>query len=326
MAVHGWNTIDPLGGARFLASQRLSMPSASVEPSDGLRLLAIASEQGWELNDEERHWIGETADRSLNMARSEIRQSLEHLLIGFSPARALTELRLTGLLAFLLPEVHALIDFHKSSKHHHKDIWDHTRIVVRQAIPYPTIRWAALLHDIGKVHTRSYSGRGKVHFKHDEVGAYMFEGIAHRLNFPAEQADRIRLLILHHLRPGLYDGKWSDAAIRRFGEKMGPIIPDLFALSRADVTSKRPGNRRRALFNLNDLRKRLDALQAADRIPKPVVPRGLGRRIIDDLGIKPGPRVGELRKYCVEAIQNGELPNDAALDVYLEYLREHLAA
>ena len=194
-------------------------------------------------------------------------------------------------------------------------------------MPRPLIRWAALLHDIGKVYTRSFNDKGKVHFlKHDEVGAYMFEGIAARLKFPSHEAERIRLLIFHHLRPAMYDPQWSDSAVRRFSAHIGDLVPDLLCLARADITSKRPGTRRRALFRLEELKSRIQQVAEIDQNKKPVLPRGFGRLIIDQLGIKPGPEVGVLRTRCENAIRDGKVSEGATIDELLDYLKTNFAA
>ena len=89
-----------------------------------------------------------------------------------------------GLLAVLLPELEATVDFSQEAGRRHKDVWEHTKQVVRQSVPRPAVRWAALLHDIGKVSTREFLPDGRVTFhRHAEVGARMFDPIARRLGF-----------------------------------------------------------------------------------------------------------------------------------------------
>ena len=132
----------------------------------------------------------------------------------------------------------------------HKDVWKHTKQVVRQAEPRLEVRWAALLHDIGKIRTRSISPAGEVHFfGHAEVGARMFDRIDRRIPlFAADAALKksVRFLILHHLRASQYDASWTDSAVRRFAKDVGPALDDLLCLSRADITTKRPEKERRA--------------------------------------------------------------------------------
>jgi poly(A) polymerase len=252
---------------------------------------------------------------------------LTQLLVGRRPAANLRFLRRTGLLAYVLPEVAALIDFHRSSRHHHKDVWAHTYQVVQQAIPKPKIRWAALLHDIGKVHTRSFSGKRKVHFfRHEDVGAYMFEGIAQRLVFPTQLAARVRVLIQHHLRPAVYESNWTDAAVRRFTTDMDGFLEDSLHLARADVTSRIPGRRREAISSLFELRNRIEGVRVDDLRRRPCVPKGLGSHIIRELGIEPGPEVGHLRDLCEQAVRCGDLSIDPDIASCIQFLRQHMAA
>ncbi len=316
--------IDPLGGRADLDAGRIRVPDAawSDDPGVVLRAAALGSERAVRLPPSALEAMTEHAGQVLRAERETTRATLTHLLVGRRPAGALQVLARTGILPLMLPEAAGLIDFHKSSRHHHKDVWNHTRQVVRQAVPEPIIRWAALMHDIGKTHTRSYAPGGKVHFfRHDELGALMFEGIAHRLRFPPAMGERIRLLVLHHLRAGLYTPEWSDAAVRRFTQEMGPLLDDLFKLSRADVTSKRPGRRRRVMFALRGFRDRIERIRRADEAARPRVPKGLGHLIIRDLGVAPGPRVGELRQLCEVAVRDGRLSPEPDLAECLRFLR-----
>ncbi len=321
--------LDPLDGLADLQAGRVQVPDPAAfaaRPSLFIDVPALASELGVRLDPALVEILTADAGHVLRADRDALREGLTRLLVGRRPSGGLQLLARTGLLAFLLPEVAGLIDFHKSSRFHHKDVWAHTRQVVMQAVPLPRIRWAALLHDVGKTHTRSYAPGRKVHFfRHDELGAYLVEGIAARLRFPAPLAERVQALVLHHLRANLFDGSWSDAAIRRFDQEMGPLLDDLLALSRADVTSKRPGRRREAMYTLHRLKTRILEVRALDLARRPMVPKGLGTAIIRELGVAPGPQVGDLRRVCEEAVRAGELGVDPAIERCVAYLRAHLA-
>ena len=325
----GWcpsgRLLDPLDGRRALSEARLDW----VEPVDEgsralvpLRVLALSSELAIEVPPAIVEALSEAAGTVLRGDRDHVRELMTALLMGRRPAEGLDALERTRILGMVLPEVAALVGFHRSSRFHHKDIWVHTCLVVRQAVPRPIIRWAALLHDIAKPYTRTYEPPREVHFfHHDELGAIMFEGIATRLRFPEPEATRIRQLIQHHLRANPYQKSWTESAVRRFGVEMGPLFEDLMHLSRADVTSKRVGRRREAIGNLYDLRTRLARLQADDAARKPQVPKGLGAAIIAELGVTPGPSVGGLRRRCEDAVRAGELPAAPAIDDCIRFLR-----
>ncbi|MEZ4432113.1 MAG: HD domain-containing protein [bacterium] len=316
--------VDPLDGFADFRAGQLRVPDAAWGRRDALpvEIPALVGELAARVDDGLVERLAEHAHHVFRADRHELRAALTRLLVSRRAAGMLALLARSGVLAYVLPEAAALVDFHRSSRHHHKDVWNHTRVVVRQAVPRPVIRWAALMHDIGKAHTRGYAPGGKVHFlRHDELGAMMFEGIAHRLDFPPALGERIRLLVLHHLRAGMYLPEWTDAAVRRFAADMGPVLDDLLLLSRADVTSRRPGKRRAAMFSLKALRDRIDAVRAADAAARPQVPKGLGTEIIRALGVPPGPRVGELRRCCEEAVRDGRLPPSPDLDACLRFLR-----
>ena len=320
--------LDPLGGLAELEGDTFAIPDEALSvPGGGARAIGLASELGVRIDAEALRRIEAHVDHTLGAPRPMLRDALTQTLVGHRPAASLQLLLRSRYLHFLLPELVGLVDFHKSSRYHHKDVWAHTKQVVKQAIPCPIIRWSALLHDIGKTYTRSYESGGKVHFlRHDEVGAYMFEGVATRLHFAAEDSARIRQLILYHLRPGMYSKNWSDSAVRRFGEETKEFLDDLLHLARADVTSKRPGKRKRILYTIAELRGRVDEVRRLDEARRPVVPKGLGRHIIEELGVAPGPRVGELRKLCEMAVRGGELESDPDVQACIAFLRARVAA
>ena len=164
-----------------------------------------------------------------------------------------------------LPELEATVDFSQEAGRRHKDVWEHTKQVVRQSVPRPVVRWAALLHDIGKVPTRTFTPDGGVHFhRHAEVGARMFEDVARRFGFDKPMKQKLRFLILHHLRPNQYEAAWTDSAVRRFDREMQEHLTDLLDLSRADITSARPGKRQDALRNITELAARIQTLREED--------------------------------------------------------------
>ncbi len=236
---------------------------------------------------------------------------------------ALDALERLGALDVWLPEVASLVGFGFGDVQH-KDVWRHTKIVVRQAVPRLAVRWGALFHDVGKPRTRSIDTRGKVHFHgHAEVGAAMFrKRIANRLGFAGELGARIDFLIYQHQRISHYDGSWTDNAVRRFYRDVDGGLDDLLALSRADITTKHRDKRRRALYQIAELAKRIRALRAEDARPK-ALPKGLGLVLSDALGIPPSRALGIAMKRLQSAVDTGELAAGAEASVYVEWLRAH---
>ena len=258
----------------------------------------------------------------LSLPQAQLRHTLEKVIMGKALGAGLQWMHDAGVLGTVLPELDATVDFSQEGGRRHKDVWEHTKQVVLQSVPSPIVRWAALLHDIGKVKTRVMLPDGKVTFhRHAEVGARMFEPIARRLGFDKPERHQIKFLILNHLRANAYEPGWTDAAVRRFDHEMGEHLDALLDLSCADVTSRRPGRREEAIRNIQALKDRILAIRTLDaRVPP--LPPGLGNAIMEVFGIPPSKRIGDLRKLCEDAIERGELEERREADYYVDYLRK----
>jgi poly(A) polymerase len=252
-----------------------------------------------------------------------VRLALETLLLDADPDPGLWALRTSGALAAVLPEVAALADLAPEPGHPHKDLWEHTLAVVARCPPRPVLRWAALLHDIGKVSARQLLPDGRVTFHgHAEVGAGMVrEAVAPRLVFPEATARAIGQLVLLHQRPGTYVATWQDSAVRRLARDVGGHLEDLLDLGRADVTSRRAGRQEEAEIRIAALEARIAAIRAVDA-QSPVLPPGLGDRLISDLGMAAGPEIGALRRRLAAAVEAGALQAGQPAEYYVTALRE----
>jgi poly(A) polymerase len=257
----------------------------------------------------------------------DVRKMLDRIVMSDDAEAGLDALLACGALGALLPEVQAMVGF-GDGEWRHKDVWKHTKQVVRQSVPRLEIRWAALLHDIGKVKTRSIAPNGEVHFfGHAEVGARMFDKMHRRL--PIFGADEplmgtVRFLILHHLRASQYDASWTDSAVRRFAREMGGCLDDLLNLSRADITTKRPEKKKKGLRNISDLAERVRALEAQDA-EVPPLPGGVGDAIMAAFKIPPSRKIGELKTWLEAAIDRGDVEPHQPSEAYVELLRKHAA-
>ncbi|MSP59346.1 MAG: HD domain-containing protein [Myxococcales bacterium] len=253
-----------------------------------------------------------------------VRDLFTAMLVGHHVHLALQWLHDAGVLALWLTELEATVDFSQEAGRRHKDVWEHTKQVVRQAVPRPDLRWAALLHDIGKVPTRTFTPDGGVHFhRHSEVGARMFEDVARRFAFDKPTRHKVKFLVLHHLRANQYDGSWTDSAVRRFDREMALHLDDLLDLSRADITSKRPGKREAALRSISELARRIEALRAEDAI-QPPLPPGIGNVIMERFALPPSRRIGELREALEAAIDAGALEPRREAEYYLAHVAKLL--
>jgi poly(A) polymerase len=290
------------------------------DPAWTLRAARLCSEEERLPSPEVTRAATEQSSASRGLPVEVVRTELEGLLLGRGVHLALQWLHDVGLLAIWLPELEATVDFSQEAGRKHKDVWEHTKQVVRQSVPRPHVRWAALLHDIGKVPTRTFTPDGGVHFhRHSEVGARMFDDVARRFQFDKPTRQKLRFLILHHLRANQYDGSWTDAAVRRFDREMEAHLTDLLDLSRADITSQRPGRRQEALRSISELALRIEKLRADDAI-EPPLPTGIGNVIMEHFGLPPSRQIGDLKRALEQAIETGELEGRREPDYYLAHV------
>lgn len=314
-------------GATFARTDGAQVTPSDESPRvdramDALEQAVLAAEQGkaWE-----RAALVTPADllAAAELDPVAVRARLDRVVMGQDPEAGLDALLATGALSALFPEVHAMVGF-GDGEWRHKDVWKHTKQVVRQAVPRLEVRWAALFHDIGKVKTRSISPDGKVHFLgHAEVGARMFDKLNRRLTiFEAEQALRktVRFLVLHHLRANQYEPSWTDSAVRRFARELGEHLDDLLCLARADITTKRPEKKRRGLSQIDELSARICRLAAEDAVVPPL-PSGVGDEIMRAFGLRPSRLIGDLKRALEAGVASGEIQPHQPSDYYVELVR-----
>ncbi|MDB4940527.1 MAG: tRNA nucleotidyltransferase [Labilithrix sp.] len=283
-------------------------PERPDRAMDALEMAAVASEKGH--LDELVHVITtKDLEAAMRLDAVAVRARLDRVVMGDDPELGLDTLLDAGALRVLFPEVHAMVGF-GDAEWRHKDVWKHTKQVVRQAVPRLEVRWASLFHDIGKTKTRSISPDGKVHFLgHAEVGTRMFDKLERRVClFSPEPAlrDTIRFLVLHHLRANQYDPGWTDSAVRRFARELGGHLDDLLCLARADITTKRPEKKRKGLNQIEELAGRI-ALLAAEDAKQPPLPSGVGDAIMKAFALPPSRLVGQIKKQLEAEVERGEV-------------------
>lgn len=228
-------------------------------------------------------------------------------------------------LPMLLPEVSAMVDFHRSCPVHHKDIWDHTLQVVDKCPPLPTVRWSALMHDVGKVWTRTISGRGKVHFfRHEELGAILMEGVAARFLMPDQRRDAVCYVIANHARANVYSTEWTDAAVRRLMRDMGDHLDDVLAFSRSDFTTKRAWRIREVRELGEELIRRMAEIREADaRVPP--LPKGFGNLVMERTGRPGGRWLGDIQRRLEAEVEAGTLAAGLDAESYFSWVEAHAA-
>ena len=304
----------------------MAAPGDATRAVDALERAAIVAETG----EADRPILVASADdyrEACARLHPDLRARLDRVMLGGDPEAGLDALLAAGALDTMLPEVRKLVGF-GDGEWRHKDVWKHTKQVVRQSVPRVEVRWAALLHDIGKVKTRSISANGEVHFfGHAEVGARMFDKLDRRLPiFAPEPAlkESVRFLILHHLRANQYERSWTDSAVRRFAREIGPHLDDLLCLSRADITTKRPEKKRRGLSQISELAERIRTLAEEDA-QVPPLPTGVGDAIMKAFGLPPSRLVGDLKRALEAAVDAGEIAPGLESEAYVQFLAENAA-
>jgi len=320
---------DPFGGVKDLAEQKVRtiQPPNVAFTSRPLNLVKVAKHlayHGFDVDEETEEAAVRLASNILDVTPDRIRPEFERLLVNLYPDRGLNFLQRTGVLKYVLPEVQALVGFEDSCEVHHKDIWEHTKKVVCQSKPTVAIRWATLLHDIGKVWTRTVAEDGRVHFfRHEDLGAVLFSGIAARLGLEPRLTERVGFLVRNHSRVNMYTRDWTDSAVRRLMREMGDNLDDLLALSRADITSKQERRVEELTRLLDELEKRIQAIREADA-RQPVLAKGTGEAIMAHFGIPPSPLVGTLKNALEDAVEDGRLPPGRPPEEYMAFLEDYV--
>ena len=304
--------LDPLGGLTAVRQRILDTPAAPPvsfgdDPLRMLRAARFVSQLEFGVADRVREAIIAMAPELARITVERVAVELDKMLLGADPVAGIELMVQTGLGEVVLPEIGGMqmaIDEH----HQHKDVYQHSLTVLRQAIALEdpaerdlVLRWAALLHDIGKPTTRRHESDGGVSFHHHEVvGAKMVRKRMRALKYSKQMVDDVSQLVYLHLRfHGYGEGRWTDSAVRRYVADAGPLLPRLHKLVRADCTTR---NKRRASLlqaNYDGLEARIAELAAKEDLAR-VRPDLDGHEIMELLGIPGGPQVGEAWSYLKE--------------------------
>ncbi|MDD7945416.1 CCA tRNA nucleotidyltransferase [Microbacterium sp. NE2HP2] len=329
LRVPGPSLVDPTGGVEDLVATTLRTPSDPAvsfgdDPLRMLRAARFASQLGFSLDPATEQAMTELRETLSIVSPERVQGELVKLLRTDDPARGIRLLVDTGLMQLVLPEVPALrleIDEH----HHHKDVYEHSLTVLRQAIeleherhpgaqPDVVLRLAALLHDIGKPATRKLEPGGGVSFHHHDLkGARMARKRLQALRFDSDTISSVSRLVELHLRFfGYSEGAWTDSAVRRYVRDAGDELERLHILTRADVTTRNKRKAARLKSAYDDIERRIDELAAAEELGA-MRPELDGNRIQEILGIRPGREVGEAYRFLLDIrLDEGMIGEDAA--------------
>ena len=335
VSVPGHEFTDPYGGLTDLAAARIRTPgtperSFGDDPLRMLRAARFAAQLRFEVTPEVLAAMRAMAADLDRITAERIRDEFTKLLCGADPVRGLRLLVDTGLADRFLPELSGLkleIDEHAQ----HKDVYEHTLTVVRNAIsleqegPDFVLRMAALMHDVGKPATKAVGPDSRVSFHHHEVvGARLTRQRMKALKYPRDVTDAVVELVALHLRfYGYGRGEWTDSAVRRYVSDAGPLLSRLHKLTRSDCTTR---NRRKAAALAADydaLEERIARLAAEEDLAR-IRPDLDGNAIMELLGIPPGPLVGQAWRYLKELrLERGPLEYDEAVEELLRWAADH---
>ena len=326
--------VDPYGGVQALAAKVLDTPATPQESfaDDPLRMLRAArfvSQLGFTPAPRVVEAMTDMADEIGRITVERVQAELSKLICGTYPKLGIELLVSTGLAAHVLPELPAMrleIDEH----HQHKDVYQHSLVVLDQAIaqeedgPDLILRLAALLHDIGKPATRRFEEGGGVSFHHHEVvGAKMVRKRLRELKYSKEIIGDVADLVFLHLRfHGYGKGEWTDSAVRRYATDAGPLLSRLHKLVRADCTTRNKRKAQNLQSSYDELEERIARIAADEDLAR-VRPDLDGNEIMRLLNVPPGPIVGQAWKFLKDLrLDRGPLEHDVAVAELFTWARE----
>lgn len=323
--------VDLFDGIADLAARRIRTPGTAQSSFDDdplrmMRAARFASQLDATVDADVVDAMSAQAERISIVSAERVREEFSKIVMSDHPRVGLTLLVDTGIADIVLPEL-PLLRLEADEHHHHKDVYEHTLTVLEQAItlesvheptcePDLTLRLAALLHDIGKPKTRKFEDGGRVSFHHHEVvGARMTKKRMRELRFPNNLTDDVAKLVELHLRfHGYGTGEWTDSAVRRYVRDAGDQLVRLHKLTRADSTTR---NRKRAQAlqsAYNDLEQRIERLSEEEELAA-MRPELDGVKIMEVLGIHPGPLVGEAYNFLLGLrLDRGPLDEEQAVE------------
>lgn len=279
------------------------------DPLRLLRAVRLAAELGFRIEPATAAAIKRHAASIQTVSPERVAAEISRTLLSPRPGWGIDVVCNLGLMHYIIPEVDRLRHM-RSPQGRHKDVYRHTLQVIDQTPPELVVRLAALLHDIAKPDTIVIEN-GEVHFPHHEVlGAEVSRNILRRLRFPKSTVDSVCRLVLLHQRINQYSEEWTDSAVRRLRREADDDLEALFALCRADVTSRRPQKVAEAHARLDSLiqrSRRMDEEEQAQPLASPLN----GHEIMALFGRPPGPWVGKVKNYLLSLVLEGQLdPQD----------------
>lgn len=313
--------VDPFDGLYDLEDGLIRTPldpdiTFSDDPLRMLRCVRFATQLRFDIEQETKDALRRNVQRLKIISGERIAEELNKILLAAHPSIGLLELHDSGLLQLILPELSALDIVETRNGRAHKNNFYHTLEVLENVCKTDQsqlwLRWAALLHDIGKTKSKRWDNQqGWTFHNHNFIGAKMVPEIFRRLKLPLDAKMKyVQKLVDLHMRPiVIADEEVTDSAVRRLINDAGEDIDDLMLLCEADITSKNEVRKKRFLENFRIVREKLADLKEKDykRLLQPVID---GNEIMEIFHLKPSPVVGTLKQYLKDAVLDNQVANE----------------
>ena len=321
--------VDPFNGIADLEDGIIATPldpeiTFSDDPLRMMRCIRFATQLNFEIEEETFEALSRMADRIKIVSGERIEVELNKIMMAPHPSIGFEYLQRSGLLQIILPELSALDIVEKRDGRAHKNNFYHTLEVLENVTATTShsslftlhsslyLRWAALLHDIGKTKSKRWEpGIGWTFHNHNIIGAKMVPTIFRRLKLPmGAEMKYVQKLVDLHMRPQVIaDSEVTDSAVRRLLNDAGDDIDDLMTLCEADITSKNEVKKKMFLENFRMVREKLADLQEKDykRLLQPVID---GNEIMEMFHLKPSREVGTLKQYLKDAVLDNKVENE----------------